>query len=94
MIYKNAEATSAKIKGIQEETGKDSCLMRIARYVTKGWPTKRDQIPADVKPYWSYKEELSMINGILFKGERSQCWNLAHARLPGATEIHFGQAKS
>ena len=32
--YKNAE--SAKMKEIQEETAKDSCLMGIARYVTEG----------------------------------------------------------
>ena len=69
-VYKNAQATSATMKKIQEETPKDSCLTRFARHVTEGWPTKRDQIPADVKPYWSYKEDLSIINGILLKGER------------------------
>ena len=35
--------------------------------VTEEWRTWRDQIPADAKPYWSYKEELTMMNGILFK---------------------------
>ena len=40
------------------------------RYVIEGWPVRRDQSSADVKPYWSYKEEISLINGILFKGER------------------------
>ena len=70
MVYANAPATNEKMKEIQEETAQDSCLMNVARYVTVGWPTSRDQVPADVKPYWSYKEELSMINGILFKGER------------------------
>ena len=51
MVHKNSQATSAKTKGIQEETAKDSCLMGIARYVIERWPTRRDQIPADVKPY-------------------------------------------
>ena len=64
MVYKNARATSAMVKKIQKDTVKDLCLMTIARYVTEGWPTRRDQIPADAKPYWLYKEELSMINGI------------------------------
>ena len=35
MVYKNAQATSAKMKEIQDETAKDSCLMRIARNVTE-----------------------------------------------------------
>lgn len=50
MVYKNAQAISAKMKEIQE-TAKDSCVMRITRYYTKGWFTRRYQIPADVKSY-------------------------------------------
>ena len=58
------------MKKIQGETTKDSSLMRIARYVTEGWPKRRDSIPADVKPYRSYKEELTVRNGLIFKSER------------------------
>ena len=56
---------NGKMRKIQEEIAKDSCLVRIARYVTEGWPSRRDQIPADVKPSWSQKEELSMIKEVL-----------------------------
>ena len=55
MVCKNAQAIRAKMKEIQEETAKDSCLMRIARYVPEGWPTRRDQIPADVHKKKSYQ---------------------------------------
>ena len=58
------------MKKIQRETAKDSSLMRIARYVTEGWPKRRDSIPADVKQYRSYKEELTVRNGLIFKSER------------------------
>ena len=47
MVYKNAQALSVKMKEAQEETAKDSCLMRIARYVNEGWPKRRDQVPVD-----------------------------------------------
>ena len=70
IVYENAPATNAKMKEIHEETAKDSSLMEIVRDVIEGWPVRRDQSSADVKPYWSYKEEISLINGILFKGER------------------------
>ena len=70
MVYENAPVTNAKMKEICEETAKDSSLMEIVRYVTEGWPVRRDQTSADVKLYWSYKEEISLINGILFKHER------------------------
>ena len=59
------------MKKIQGETAKDSSLMRIARYVTERWPKRRDSIPADVKPYRSYKEvSLTVRNGLIFKSER------------------------
>ena len=53
------------MREIQEEIAKDSCLVKIARYATEGWPSRRDQIPVDVTPSWSYKEELSMIKEVL-----------------------------
>ena len=70
MVYKNAQALSVKMKEAQEETAKDSCLMRIARYVNEGWPKRIDQVPVDAKPYWPYKKELSMTNGMLLKDKR------------------------
>ena len=70
MVYKNAQALSVKMKEAQEETAKDSCLMRIARYVNEGWPKRIDQVPVDAKTYWPYKKELSMTNGMLLKDKR------------------------
>lgn len=45
MVHKNAQAISAKMKEIQE-TAKDSCVMRITRYNTKGWFRRRYQTPS------------------------------------------------
>ena len=70
IVYENAPATNVKMKEIREEATKDSSLMDVVRYVIEGWPVRRDQSSADVNPYWSYKEEISLINGILLKGER------------------------
>ena len=58
------------MKEIREETAKDSSLMEIVRYVIDKWPVRRDQTSVDVKLYWPYKEEILLINRILFKGER------------------------
>ena len=62
IVYENAPATNVKMKEIGEETAKGSSLMEIVRYVIEGWPMRRDQSSADVKPYWSYKEEISLQN--------------------------------
>jgi len=34
MVYENAPATNEKMNEIQEETAKDSCLMKVVRYAT------------------------------------------------------------
>ena len=44
--------------------------MTIHRFIMNGWPKRTEDVPDEIKPYWSYKEEMSVINGVMFKGER------------------------
>ena len=39
--------------------------------IIEGWPNSKDNIPNEAKSYWSFREELSIINGKVkkFKGE-------------------------
>ena len=69
MIYVNAAATKTKLDEIKAETQKDATLMTIHRFIMNGWPKRREDVPDEIKPYWSYKE-MSVINGVMFKGER------------------------
>ena len=73
MVYDNANVTKTKMDEIKNETQKDDTLMKISKYITKGWPHNRKQIQFEsdeTKKYWSFREELSIIDGIIFKGER------------------------
>ena len=70
MIYANAAATKTKLDEIKAETQKDATLMTIHRFIMNGWPKRREDVPDEIKPYWSYKEEMFVINGVMFKGER------------------------
>ena len=36
----------------------------------KGWPEKKDHVPVAVQDYFSFREELTLQNGFVFKGER------------------------
>ena len=38
--------------------------------IIEGWPEERSQLPSDMKPYWDFRDELSVYDGIIFKGER------------------------
>ena len=38
--------------------------------VLEGWPSTPDEVPAEVKPYFQFRDEITGQNGLLFKGER------------------------
>lgn len=52
---------------IREVTRKDPLLNRVMRYVSNGWPGK---VPVDVKPFFLYKNQLTVEDGILMLGYR------------------------
>ena len=70
MVYSNAAATQNKMEEIKMETARDETLMKIKEYIIEGWPNRKEEVSDDMKLYWSYKEELSVISGVIFKGER------------------------
>ena len=70
MVYENAPATKSRLEEIKEETAKDPGLKKVMKCIIEGWPNSKDNIPDEAISYWSFREELSTINGIVFKGER------------------------
>ena len=37
-------------------------------FIITGWPSTKEELHADIKPYWSYRDELAVIDGIMLKG--------------------------
>ena len=70
MIQENAAATKQELEEIQTEVRKDLAMIRPAEYITRGWPKKRSGLQEDLKCFWSCREELSVIDGVIYKGER------------------------
>ena len=55
---------------IREKTKDDNDLVSIMRYIQNGWPISRKSLPVEIQMYFTFREELSVQNGIIFKGER------------------------
>ena len=70
MIYANCAATDEKLETIKQETCLDLHLKTLLWYINNGWPRNKEDVSEVLRVYWSYKEDLSVINGIIFKGER------------------------
>ena len=57
-----------KLQEIRENSLKDPILHALGEVVMTGWPRKRNELPKPLHPYWSYRDELSMEDGIILKG--------------------------
>ena len=58
------------INQVKQETAEDPDLQQLIRYIIEGWSTKQQDCLAQLKGYHTFKEEMSVIDGLIFKGER------------------------
>ena len=62
---------AAKLDDVQAHTAKDDILQVLTRVILEGWPEDKTAIPAAAMPYFSVRDELSVQNGIILRGERA-----------------------
>lgn len=55
---------------VHQETKNDPTLSKLMEIVVQGWPQTVKELPETLRPYWSYRDELSIEDGIILKGER------------------------
>jgi len=53
-----------------EETARDPILHQLSQLINDGWPDTIKEVPPDLRPYWSYREELGIAGGVIFKGRQ------------------------
>ena len=62
--------SSECLQRIQAETAKDPELSALKEVVYNGWPTTVRELPSLIRPYWTFCEELSIEDSLIFKGHR------------------------
>eukprot|EP00057_Strongylocentrotus_purpuratus_P029010 XP_011683484.1 PREDICTED: uncharacterized protein K02A2.6-like [Strongylocentrotus purpuratus] len=65
-----ASFTPMKQTQLQRETASDPNLKQLSRIIHDGWPDVIKQVPSSSRIHWSYREELGVANGIIFKGRQ------------------------
>ena len=61
-------ATPTRLKQLCTSQSKDATL-QVFKYCEQGWPTK-NSFDADLKPYWSVSDKLSVHDQLLLHGSR------------------------
>ena len=59
-----------KNKMIKKETKADPVLDQLQGIITAGWPNSIKELPPVIRSYWSYRDVLSVNDGIIMKGSR------------------------
>ena len=56
-----------KQQELRDETCRCPILNALAEVVCQGWPDKMTDLPTDLRSFWSFRDELGIEDGVLFK---------------------------
>jgi hypothetical protein len=59
-----------RLKQIQQHTAQDMVLQVLKTTILSGWPETRQEVPIVIRDYWTFREEMTVQNGVIFKRER------------------------
>ena len=59
-----------RIMELREATQQDELLSLLKEYIIEGFPEKQRELPPELRPYFSIRDELSIENGMILKGEQ------------------------
>ena len=55
---------------LQEHTANDTVLQALHKVVQSGWPESKTDLPDGLSVYWSFRDEITTVDGLLFKGSK------------------------
>ena len=56
------------ISQIQQSSAQDDHLQCLKSFIIAGWPSMKDKLHSDLRPYCSYRDDLVVIDGVVMKG--------------------------
>ena len=59
-----------KYEQFKKETENDTELQSLRKVVMNGWPEEKKEIPNELTKYWNYHDEISCIDGTMFKNHK------------------------
>ena len=70
MVTKNLPVSDQKMKQLRLATSADTQLQSLMSVINLGWPEARSDCPPNITEFWNFRDELSVIDGIILKGHR------------------------
>ena len=70
VLVEHLPIPSESLNQLRDETAKDQSLQILMQVVLTGWPKHKHLAPLELQTYFSSRNELSVQDGLLFKGNR------------------------
>ena len=55
---------------LQQTLSQDEYLQQLKEHVIKGWSDNKDEIPQDMRTYWTFSDSIEVIHGVILKGRQ------------------------
>lgn len=86
MVINNMPISQDKLTLVKGETRKDERLKLLLEYIEKGWPNHKYNLEKKLSYYWSMRDELYCVDGVIFRNKqvlipkslKKQMLNLIH----------------
>ena len=69
-ITQQLSARSDSLNQLRQCTQADDELALLKHTIMQGWPSSIKQVPPVLQPYWTFREELTVEDGLILKGTR------------------------
>ena len=91
----NLPVSKDKLQEIKLAISTDPVMINLQETVLKGWPEKRSQSPINIHEYWISRDELSVVNGLILKGDRLVIPKTMRQEILKKLHVgHFGMEKT
>ena len=58
------------LEEIRKRTARDEGMQGLVVAILEGWPARQEQVSALIQPYFHHRDELTIEDGIIYKGDR------------------------
>ena len=70
-ITSHLNARSDSLQQLHEASQADDTLAILKYTIQKGWPNTIKELPSEIQPYWTFREELTIEDGLILKGTKN-----------------------
>lgn len=62
--------SNQQLESIRNETNKDAVMAELRTYSSTEWPETKNEVSHALRPYWHYRDELHVEEGLLLRGDK------------------------